>query len=294
MKKIREKSSKGASITVEAALVLPIFIYFFIALIYFLQIFIIQEYIQSAITKTGLSLANTTYVYDDFADAAEALACDDSTWEGVLDAGIGDLASAALNGTAIKLLLADKLDTGLINRSCIQDGFSGISFYYSDILDDADNIDIVARYRIKLPVCFFGLGDMRMIQRVRLRGWTGIDIPPRYTTVEEDRDGEGEQMVYIAETGTVYHLNASCSHIKLKVKPVFGKPDGYRNENNGKYYPCSFCCRDDNSDSITYYITDYGDRYHTDRSCSGIKRTVKSIPLSEAAGRKPCLRCGKN
>lgn len=292
MKQFRKTGRAGASITVEAALVLPLFIYFFIALIYFLQIFIVQEHIQSAITKTGLSLAKTAYVYDDFADAAEAMVCDHSLWEEALDTGIGEMAYAALEGTAVRELVKNKLDTGLIDRSCILDGFSGISFYYSNILDESDNIDIIARYRIRLPICFFGLGDMRMIQRVKLRGWTGIQIPPGYIVVEENQDGAEEKMVYIAETGLVYHLNASCSHIKLSVKQVLGKPEGYRNESGGKYYPCDSCCRDGYSDDMIYYITDYGSHYHRDRDCSGIKRTVKQVPLSEAVGRKPCSRCG--
>lgn len=293
MNKIQIKSKARASLTVEAALVLPLFIYFFIALIYFIQIFTLQEHIQEAITKTGLSMAKTAYVYADFIDAEEARGCDDSSWEGVLDTGIGELALTALDGTAIKWLLTDELDTDLINCSCIQEGFLGISFYYSDILDESDNIDIIARYRIRLPVYFFGLCDMRMLQRVKLRGWTGITLTPRYTTVE-DQDETGEQRVYITENGSVYHHSGSCSHIELSVREVYGKPTGYRNASGGKYYPCESCCPDNSPESAVYYITDYGTRFHINRSCGKIKRSVKQVPLSEAAGRRPCKRCSGN
>ena len=41
------------------------------------------------------------------------------------------------------------------------------------------------------------------------------------------------------------------------------------------------------------YITNQGDCYHKDLGCSGIKRTVRMIRLSEVGTRRPCSRCGQ-
>jgi hypothetical protein len=283
---------KRASLTVEAALVLPLFLFVMIAFIYFIQIMTVQEHIQESITGTGLSLAKLAYVYDDFLDAEEAENYDFSVFGEEYDIDLKELSGIVLGEAVIKTLVKKELDTDQINHSCIKGGFRDISFYYSRILEDEDCIDIVARYYVSIPVWFFGLEDMRMIQRVRVRGWTGHQVPARYTIVKEE-PGTEEATVYITETGTVYHLNKNCSHLKLSIEEVTGIPDARRNRSGGKYYPCETCCDGERSETGIYYITDYGDRYHTSRECPGLKRTIREVPLSEVSGRTPCKRCGQ-
>ena len=65
--------------------------------------------------------------------------------------------------------------------------------------------------------------------------------------------------------------------------------DGMRNADGGKYYPCEGC--GGNPDE-TVYITDYGDRYHTDINCSGLKRTVEEIDIKDVGDRGVCKKCG--
>ena len=65
MRKYKKTSTKAkGSLTLEAALVVPIFIYAILAFIYFLQIINIQEAIQHALTETGLESVRYAYVYD--------------------------------------------------------------------------------------------------------------------------------------------------------------------------------------------------------------------------------------
>jgi len=40
------------------------------------------------------------------------------------------------------------------------------------------------------------------------------------------------------------------------------------------------------------FITSYGNKYHTTTKCPGLKRTIKSIPLSQVKGVNPCQKCG--
>lgn len=281
---------KEASLTVEAALVMPIFLFFMIAFLYFIQIFTVQEQIQSSLTKMGLNLSKTAYFCKDFPEIEEILDFDQSVFGEEFDIGLTELADSLMSGSMLRLYAAKYLDTDQINNSCITDGFDGISFSLSSILNSEDYIDIIVAYKIHIPIKIFTLGDMNMLQRVRLRAWTGYEVAAVYGT-ETASDGDGT-IVYITETGSVYHKNQNCSHIKLSVTEVYGIPTDQRNDSGAKYYRCEACCTGKEDENAYYYITSDGTRYHSRRDCSKIKRSVKEIQLSEVGDRQPCKRCG--
>jgi hypothetical protein len=262
-----------------------------IAFLYLIQIFTTQEQIQAAITKAGLSMARTAYIYEDFLGAEEASDFDESIFGGDYDVGLKDLAGAVLNSSLLKLSVIDYLDKDTINGSCIKNGIGGLSLYYSKVMDEGDYIDVIVSYRMKLPIDFFTIGDMRMIQRVRVRGWTGLAIPAAYQ-IEEEGEDTPKDMVYITTSGSVYHINRDCSHIKLSIISVIGIPSERRNSGGAKYYPCEACCTGNENPLGTFYITSDGTRYHTKRVCSKIKRTVEEVPLAAVSDRTPCKRCG--
>lgn len=285
------KKREEGSLTVEAALVLPLFLYFILAFLYFIQIFMVQEYIQQTITRMGLDFAKTAYVYEDFTGITEAMNFDVTVFGNELELGVGDFTAALIDKTVLKTFSKAYLDTDLINRSCIEKGFQGISFEDSSILKDGDCIDIIVSYRAAPPIKLFPIHCMKLLQRVRVRGWTGREVAVTYSLEEEETE---EETVYITETGRVYHKSASCSHIRLSIRAVNGIPDSYRNANGGKYYACKECCDEKIVPTGTFYITEDGSSYHTARSCSALKRTVRSISISEVGSRTPCKRCYPN
>ncbi|MBH1941018.1 hypothetical protein I5677_08955 [Mobilitalea sibirica] len=280
-----------ASLTIEAAIVLPVFLYFFIAIIYFIQIITVQEHIQQGITRMGLSLAKSSYLYSDFTGPDEVESYDASDFGYEIEYELKALTEAALEGTFLKQMVKAYLDAEIVNHSAVLDGFNGLSFYESKVLDSSDCIDIVVRYRIRIPVKLFGLEDIRLIQRVKLRAWNGHRVPACYR--KETEGEEDETYVYITNTGSVYHKNMNCSHIKLSIEEISYVPTERRNKSGGKYYPCEICCSSDVLYNLVYYITAYGERYHTKKDCPKIKRTVTKVLLSEVEGREPCKRCGR-
>lgn len=279
------------SLTVEAALVMPLFIYLIIAFLYFIQIFTVQEQIQSAITKMGLNLSRTSYILQDFPSFEEVLDFDLTIFGAELDIGLDELADQATSGGVLKLYAMKYLDTDEINRSCIQDGIDGISFQHSSIFGGEEVLDIIAEYTVVIPIRILPLKDMHMVQRVKIRNWTGHEVTAAYST--SDNKNEDKDIVYITDTGEVYHNDKNCSHIKLSISKVDGIPSDKRNDNGGKYYPCETCCKGVADANAAYYITSDGTRYHSKRECSKITRKVREIPQTEIGSRRPCKRCGK-
>lgn len=281
-------NSWKASLSVEAALVMPLFLFALLTFLYFIQLFTLQEFIQSTITKMSLNMAKTAYVYEDFDGMEEALNFDETILGTEIEINLSDFAKSLVDQAILKLYAKQYLDVDRINHSCIRDGFEGISFTNSEILKVDEAIDIVVRYQVFFPIKIFSFQDMEMLQRVRVRAWTGYEVVAAYS-MEEEGD---VTMVYITETGSVYHKSATCSHIRLSVSAIAGLPTTQRNENGGKYYPCEKCCDGELNPYGTYYITSDGTRYHTKRDCSKIKRNVKEIPISEVGNRPVCKRCG--
>lgn len=286
----RKIRMEEASLTVEAALVLPIFLYFVLAFLYFIQIFTVQEQIQAAITKMGLKLSKAAYVIQDFPSVEEAMDFDLSIFGMDINLGLADWVQESSSQGILKSYSREYLDTEYMNHSCIKGGFYGISFEGSNLFAEEDMIDIHISYQVELPIRIFLVPSMRMEQRIRLRSWTGYQVEAAY---QIDSDKEKESTVFVTQTGSVYHKSESCSHIKLSVRSVQGIPTALRNEQGAKYYPCEVCSKGTTDQIGTYYITSDGTRYHKIRECSAIKRNVREIPLSEVGSRAPCKRCYK-
>jgi len=234
-----------------------------------------------------MNLSKAAYIMQDFPTAEDAAGFDFSIFNNDFELNFAGFATSRAEAALIGFYAGEFLDNSQINDSCIAGGFDGLSFGCSGIFGNEDDIDITVSYYVKIPVKLFVLDGMKISQRVRLRKWTGFKLTPAYSTNE----GTDDQTVYITESGTVYHTNKNCSHIKLSVRAVMGIPDDLRNASGGKFYPCELCCSNEPDDNDTYYITSYGDRFHTVRNCSGIKRNVKEIKLSEVENRTLCKRC---
>ena len=245
MKKHLYKKSKG-SITVEAALILPLFLFCFAVFLYFFQIFTIQEHIQSGITEMGLDMARGAYLYDDFENVEDIFNFNTELFDSEIGQNIKNLARATIDASIIRQMAQKYLDIQLLDNSCIKGGFQGLRFFASSILSQ-DNIDIIVDYRASLPIDIFGIGDLCMVQRIRLRGWTGHKVPANYLLDDE------EVLVYITENGYAYHLNGNCSHISFSIEQVRGIPTNRRNRNGGKYYPCKSCCKGQGGESNILY-----------------------------------------
>ena len=126
-----------------------------------------------------------------------------------------------------------------------------------------------------------------MHNTVKVHAWTGAD--------EADFSGdskEPEKMVYVTESGTVYHKKAGCRYLKVSINQISGSSLAHaRNDNGQKYSPCESCSRNQKPSGVVY-VTSSGNRYHNVATCSGLKRTVKLVKESELGGMHACSSCG--
>lgn len=120
---------------------------------------------------------------------------------------------------------------------------------------------------------------------VKVHAWTGAGEG----TFEGNE--ETEPMVYVAENGRVFHRSQGCTYLDLSVDQVAaGALSSLRNAYGERYTACASCSRNQEP-AGSVYITEKGSHYHNLETCSGLKRTVRLVKESEAAGHA-CSRCG--
>lgn len=259
------------SMTVEAALVMPFFLFGVVNMLSFAEIIRVQSHIQKAMYETGKELTVYGYAYDKLEDQVH------------LETGM--LVSEILSNTAVKARISSLAGVRYLDHSMIKGRSGGIWYFRSEIMEEDDMIDLIARYQMTPFFKITGFRDIFMLNRCRMHAWTGYD---NTRTVETE---DGEQIVYITETGRVYHLTRSCSHLKLTIRAVaYTDVEEQRNEGGGRYRPCEKCGSKSHGSMV--YVTSDGDRYHTSLGCSGLKRTILEIPLSQVGERGSCSRCG--
>ena len=245
-------SVRNASMTVEAALVLPLFLFAMILTGYLAQIAKCQDEVQWAVTRI----------------AREA-----SAEYGALQK------KAAVSRTANQVKLA-----GYLKKSA-----GRISLLRSDFDEKTEEIRLVAEYHLKLPFRLIPDRVCRFRCCVHTRAFTGVEDRGKEEKAEKDRK------VYVTETGRVYHDSLECTYLKLSISELKGEDlERLRNESGGIYKPCEKCCRNAVCrPEQTVWITNFGDRYHINRGCSGLKRYIRTIWLTEAGSRTPCSKCAK-
>ncbi len=243
------------SLTIEASLAVPIFMFAMFLVLSVINLLRFHLNLQEAVHQEAGKLAMTAY----------------ESW----DCSEGSVRSAVLG----------RLDGKLMDKAPVKGGSGGIDFSGSR-LGNREIIEINAAYEAQLPYDFFGLFDHRFAARCVMHTYIGYEKGLSERTAERKE----EEYVYVAETGTVYHTDRECSYLRLSVRETdMNSLKNLRNSSGHKYYACKDC---GHAAGNRVYITSDGTCYHSSLSCSGLKRTVTCVPLSEAGGMKVCSRCG--
>ena len=243
------------SLTIEASLVIPVFLFAMFLVLSVINLLRFHLNLQEAVHQEAKKLAMTAF---------ESWDCSD-----------GSVRSSVLA----------RLDGRLMDKAPVKGGGAGIDFSGSR-LDNREIVEINAAYEAQLPYDFFHIFGYRFAARCVMHTYIGYEMGLGERTAEN----KDEEYVYVTETGTVYHTDRECSYLRLSIRETdMDSIKQLRNSSGHKYYACESC---GHAAGDRVYITTDGTCYHSSLSCSGLKRTVSCVPLSEAGGKKACSRCG--
>ena len=249
-----EEKMKNASVTIEAAFGIPLFLFAVLCLIWLIEIQSIRISILNAAQNAAKSAAEDTAIVPVL-----------KIWK--------------MKSDMISLIGKERVD-----RSILKGGGDGISCLGSYVSPDTGEMHIKVTYKIQIPLPIFMNPSAQLEESFKISAWTG------YRTGQEGENGE--DIVYVTDNGKVYHEDYQCSYLHLSIRAVSSDqlPD-LRNESGGKYYACEKCVFGPLMGGI--YITESGDRYHNTLGCSGLKRTIRAVKRSEITGMGACSRCSQ-
>lgn len=126
-----------------------------------------------------------------------------------------------------------------------------------------------------------------MSNQVTVHAWTGKE-----SAIFSGGEEENEEMVYVTDSGTVYHTDLGCTYLNLSVNQIPGSTVKWAKNNYGETYGACACCSAGEEPAATVYVTKNGNCYHNLETCSALKRTVCMVKHSSVEGMAACSRCG--
>ena len=267
-------SFKRASYTIEAAIIMPLFISLMVFGMFIFRVLQVQSGIQQSIDFASRTMAVTLGNVANEGESNQDVNPNeqDPTVRGELSEGgliAGTIAVAGVEVVKNKVPL-----------EFIDGGALGLNFLGSEA--EGNYIDLKVSYTMTFPIGLLGNLSFDVNQRARTRKWVGYD------KAEYESDG---RYVYITEHGAVYHVNYFCTYLNPSVHRVpEGEVKDKRNKGGAIYYECRRCKNKDANGFL--YITDYGTSYHNDVNCTEIKHNIKKVLYEEVKDTMaPCSKC---
>lgn len=244
------------SATVEACLVVPLFLFFMLAIADFIMLLFAEAHIHQCLAEASDYTAQYAYLEKKLLDKAENQT--------------GSILNTAILTKQFYTYLGEDSNVERV----IQNGKYGILL---SIEKDKENEKVfIARagYLVNIHIPLFGKYHMKISNSIKQKAFLGYG-----------KEEKGDTYVYITPNQQVYHKHRTCSHLSVKVKEMdIGR--------KGNYTPCSFCGKNKNAGN-KIYVSETGGVFHYRRECSGLKRTVNRVKLTEVKGLGPCQRCSR-
>lgn len=267
-------------ITVEASIILPIFILAIASIIYLFNVLHIQNTFQERLSSIAKDISQTAYTTSSFSklniiQQNNLISMDDSI--------IRDITTSAISGAYVKNKFLDNEITEFINSNYIKNGTNGLSFMSTSYDSETKSLDIVLTYQVSIPF-LPDLISLPIQQHCKIRLFSGLNIT--------EAEALNELFVYICIEGNVYHTNKYCSYL-LKYTQVLEMKDL-------RFYSlnrCSICDTMYYNPNTDYsrqiiYVTEFGNFYHMTLDCPVFVRNIHTIKFSDLPDYyELCERC---
>ena len=272
------------SVTLEAAVAVPLFLFFMMNLLFLFDAVRLQSGLQAALQQAGEQICEAAY-YTRFGNGST------DGESGVIrgEEGGGQALSLVLSETYVRNKVTSYLGDSFWKHSCIVGGKAGLSFARTRIMTEGDRVEIITDCRIRPFVRIVVFPDFSMEARYCGHAWVGWT--PGSGGAESGGDGGSGGRVYVTTYGEAYHRDPGCIYLNPQIRAVSAaEAENSRSGDGSKYYPCE-CCKPGGNGIV--YITKEGNRYHSDRNCSGLVRHLSTLESDAAKEHyRPCPKCG--
>lgn len=269
-------AGKSASLTVEAALGLTLFIFFTVCMMMPMEMLRTRQKVQTLLETTGRDLSQYSYVLYCLDQGDDTVLEKKALWQGEL--------KEFLENLAVKVYLRERI------QSMSGDKIENLSISEASVMEDGENIVLKAEYDLKLPFSVFHINRIPTeVQTIR-RSWIGSEGERAELNGEEKKD---EQMVFIGSSMGRYHRSKDCHYLSNDFYSVmYDQVEELRNHSGGIYTPCSRCGKKAGKGD-TVYILPNGSHYHSSKECSSLVSYIRKVPLSTVEHLGECSYCGK-
>ena len=289
----KNRAGMRGSLTIEAALVLPMVVFVLLGFCYFFRIMAVQTRVAETLNRVVEEITACSELgekipglFSTEQDSSVLTQAEEEAQQSILSNFSVSLNSIARHGLEVGLLnaLFDRyLPKDYLDSSPVVNGSGGLSFNGTLLMPDTDYLDAHVSYSVHLWGLPPGINEIDLMQRCRRRYWRGYD------TAKNDGQ-QNEETVYVTEYGRVYHTYRDCSNLNRSIKTIARQDVGNaRNEYGGKYRACEVCIKNNNDPYL--YITTDGDRYHSRTDCGALIRYIHTVKRSETGGKPLCSVC---
>lgn len=284
---VRNKACRG-SVTVEAAIILPLFIIAVLSVGFIMKLHLAQSYMQHVLSDEVGQIAEEVYVKDQVISndkIAEAF-----NVHGLLSQHTQSALSEKINQRITKKKLQQlhiKGEPSIIRYQYLFDGRYEKEHRFIKA-DDLIEVVTVCRADIPFPLKF--RKNIFLVQTVLERAWTGttkVRDPMDFNQMSKSTQG---QTVYIfPKSGQRYH-NKQCIFINN-----YPSQQILTDEIKQKYSPCHFCSAEKLSNGATVFIFEESGKVFHSKDCPLVNKYVVPITKDKAIqkGYTPCKKCIK-